>query len=75
MWLSDEPLDCNEGAEGDTVLEITLASTEAAIQEFEWVEEGKTYREWLVPAATLNPLIESIRIVPDSELGELSKRW
>jgi hypothetical protein len=52
VWLSDRPLDSNEGAAGTVTFEIELDET--AIQEFEWIEEGKTYREWLVPAAIVN---------------------
>src|SRR5437764_157684 len=42
VWVSDRPLDANESAWGDTLLEITLAMmTEADFQQFEWIEEGK----------------------------------
>ena len=42
VWVSDRPLDANEGAWGDTLLEITLAMmTEADFQQFEWIEEGR----------------------------------
>ena len=52
VWLSDLPLDANEGAVGDQVLEVTLE--EDLVAEFEWIEEGKGYREFLVPADLLN---------------------
>jgi hypothetical protein len=52
VWVSAEPLTINEGADGDTYL--TLEVPEAELLDFEWVEEGKGYREFLVPAATLN---------------------
>jgi hypothetical protein len=51
VWLSDRLLDANEGAHGDTGLRITLNCTEDEIREFEWIEEGKGYREFLIPAA------------------------
>ena len=54
VWVSDVPLDANEGACGDDLFEITLDVPEAAIADYEWVEEGKPYREWLMPAAVLN---------------------
>jgi hypothetical protein len=54
VWLSDRPLDVNEGAEGDAVLIITFSVPLARLAEFEWVEEGKPYREWLVPAEFIN---------------------
>ena len=60
VWVSDRPLDCNDGANGDWVLTIDVG--DADLSEWEWVEEDKTYREWMVPAAVLNryPVIEVI---------------
>jgi hypothetical protein len=49
-------------------VEVTIAATASDLQDWEWLVEGKGYRAWLIPAATLNPLIESIRIVDDSDL-------
>ena len=54
VWLSDIPLDCNEGARGDALLRITLSCPPEDLDDYEWVEDGQTYREWLVPAALLN---------------------
>lgn len=62
VWLSDATLDPNEEANGDTVLEVTIDVAGVDFDEFEWVEEGKPYREWLIPAKTLNPLMIGIRI-------------
>lgn len=52
VWLSDRPLDANEGAFGDALLEVEIA--EAVIAPYEWVEEGRAFREFLVPAALVN---------------------
>lgn len=55
VWVSDVPLDRNEGAWGDVLLQITLDVSESELADYEWVEEwpeiegGKRYREWLVP--------------------------
>ncbi len=54
VWLSDKPLDANEGAEGNTLLEVDLGLSNREIDRFEWVEEGKPYREFLVPAGVVN---------------------
>jgi hypothetical protein len=54
VWLSDVPLDINEGAEGDTLLRVKLQMAEQAIADYELVEEGKPYREWLIPARLIN---------------------
>jgi hypothetical protein len=66
VWLSDRPLDENEGAFGDVLLEVTFAAAEHELRGYEWVEEGweKGYREFLIPAALLNPRI-TVRIADD----------
>ena len=53
-WASDRPVDCNEGAKGDVLLSIELAASENELADFEIVEDGKTWREWIVPAKLLN---------------------
>ena len=58
-------MDLNPGVEGDTLVEVTINATEGDLQDWKWVVEGEGYRAWLIPAATLNPLIESMRIVPE----------
>ena len=52
VWLSDRPLHNTEGASGDTVLQIEIA--EEVIAPYEWVKEGKTFREWLAPPCNMN---------------------
>jgi hypothetical protein len=52
VWVSDVPLDINEGARGDVLLSIEVP--EEVIIPFEWIEEGKPYREFLVPSSILN---------------------
>ncbi len=52
VWISDRPLDSNEGAEGGALLEIRIPPSK--ILPFEWIEKGKGYREFLVPAELLN---------------------
>jgi len=52
VWVSTTPLDLNEGAGGDDLL--IVCAPEADIIEWEVVEEGKPYREFLVPADILN---------------------
>jgi hypothetical protein len=60
VWVSDVPLDINDGAAGDTLLSLDVPEHE--LDECEWIEEGKPYREFLVPADVLNrygpPVIE-----------------
>ena len=55
VWLSNEPLDANEGATGETLLQVDLDLPEEALGDLEWVSEPATrYREWLIPAAIIN---------------------
>jgi hypothetical protein len=52
VWVAERPLDENESAGGDRVLSIDIPET--VIADFEWAEDGKPHREWLVPAKVLN---------------------
>jgi len=55
IWLSDKPLDINDGAIGDVLLQITFSFlTEHDLANFEWFEEGRSHREWLLPAHLVN---------------------
>lgn len=53
VWVSNVPLDANEGMRGDALLRVCLDPS-VNIGDFEWIEEGRLYREWLVPAHLLN---------------------
>jgi hypothetical protein len=57
----------NEGAGGDILLEVNTDMTESEIAQYEWIEEGKGYREFLVPAAEINSRMK-IRIVKDRRM-------
>lgn len=37
VWLADRPLDANEGADGNTVLEIEIPA--AIIEPYEWIQD------------------------------------
>ncbi len=39
VWLSDRPLDMNEGAKGNTLLCCVLSIELADIEQYEWVNE------------------------------------
>jgi hypothetical protein len=51
VWISECPLDFNEGAKGDVLLRL---QSEVQLSRYEVVEEGKPFREWCVPARLLN---------------------
>jgi hypothetical protein len=68
------PLDENEGADGDVVIEIDVP--EALFAEYEHVEDGKTYREAMIPAADLNEFRAALRRLNDEEVDSLVlARW
>ncbi|MCP9496815.1 MAG: hypothetical protein MSG64_20450 [Pyrinomonadaceae bacterium MAG19_C2-C3] len=66
VWLSDVPLDANEGAKGRTLLEVTINLSEDELTPYEWIEEEKPYREWLAPAALINSQMRVVIIDEDS---------
>ncbi len=85
VWVSSEPLGWSQrqylnGANTLFAIEIP----EDVISEFEWVEEAKTIREWLIPAALLNsygpPVVtddydDEIVVNPDPEEDDLLIEW
>jgi hypothetical protein len=52
VWISDKPLTSNEGAKGEKLLMIYIP--ENVLIEYEWIEEDKPYREFLIPASVVN---------------------
>lgn len=51
VFLADVPVDDDEGATGDQLLEVLV---DVDISNYELVEEGKPFREWCLPAQLLN---------------------
>jgi hypothetical protein len=64
------PLDASEGAYGDAVLELDVP--EELFAEYEHVEEGKTYREAMVPADELNQRLSTARVLTAEEEAALT---
>jgi hypothetical protein len=55
VWVSDRPLDSNEFGtviDDSAILEIEV--DESQVHDYECIDDGIPYREWLVPAAILN---------------------
>jgi hypothetical protein len=69
VWLSDVPVDAHEGAEGDTVLRVSLALTDHELAMYELVEapNAKGYREWCIPAALVNTRMAVDVLEPEAE--------
>jgi hypothetical protein len=51
VWLAPEPVDINDGAKGNNVLEVVMPD-HVDLTAFE-IAQGP-YREWCVPAALIN---------------------
>jgi hypothetical protein len=66
IWLSDMPIDCNEGAKGDELLEVSLAEDCCDLDYYELIMEGRRYREWCLPAEILNRY-GKVRLLSDEE--------
>ena len=54
VWLSSIPVDSERGADGDALLMVKLEIDEQELARWEWAAEGRTYREWLIPANIIN---------------------
>ena len=65
VWFSDRPVDLNEGARGETVFRIVVDVTESDLSMYEWVEEEKPNREWLIPADFINSRKLSIEVIEE----------
>jgi hypothetical protein len=64
VFLSNYPLDCNDGAWGDTTLAVIFRVSITDLDSYEWVEEGKPYREWSIPASYISQYA-TVELAPD----------
>jgi len=46
---------------------LQLDLPEQTIADYEWIEDGKTYREWLVPARLINEQASGLCLVDEDE--------
>jgi hypothetical protein len=60
IWFFDRPVELNEGLEDDAILIADIALTEEELSAFERTENGKGYREWLIPADIVNFRVRSL---------------
>jgi hypothetical protein len=65
VWLADRPLDVNDGAAGDTVVEVDLNLTDEELDNWEWKGETKSFREFLISAELVNSRVVSKRIMDE----------
>jgi hypothetical protein len=52
VWLSDRDINEDPGAHTAVLLAVEIPAV--LLDPFEWIEDGKPYREFLVPASVLN---------------------
>lgn len=73
VFLANRPVDCNEGATGDQVLEVALPD---GLDLSQWAieEEGLPVWEWCVPAEVVNRH-GSLRLLTEDELEEFVLPW
>lgn len=67
VWLSNVPLDANEGTASGPLLRVALAMPVSWLVEREIVELGKGYREFVVPAAAINKSARVVLVSADDE--------
>ncbi len=67
VWLSDAPLDPDHPRLSE-VLRITFEVDDIDFDLYEWPEEHKSYREWLIPAAIVNR--GRIEVIDESEMWD-----
>ncbi len=70
VFFSDLVLDENEGVCSEGYLLIDVP--EATLEGYEWLEEGKGYREWCLPARLANEFFEDRKIYSWDEAQEVS---
>jgi len=84
VWLSDVPLDENEGAAGHALLRVTVALTDEELALYEVVEEPveiargpfvNGYREWCIPAAVLRGAATLELLDDEAEAQAIDERW
>jgi hypothetical protein len=54
VWLSSVPVDSQLDAQDEALLMVKLKVDEKELSRWEWTAEGRSHREWLIPAALIN---------------------
>jgi len=53
VWLSSTPIE-DPARSDESVLMVKLDLDERNLSRWEWISEGKSHREWLMPAGIVN---------------------
>src|SRR4030042_2341164 len=70
IFLSNYPTDWNEGTKGDITLTVSIPL--ALIADCELITEGKSPREWCVPAEIVNRY--PVRLLREDEFDRIIRR-
>src|SRR5712691_11387566 len=62
VWLSSRPLDSGDYGEDDALLMVRLDIPEEQLARWEWTAEGRSYREWLIPAQLINGVMTVVLV-------------
>jgi hypothetical protein len=54
VWLSSAPVDTSDTGDDEALLIVKLEADERVISRWEWTAEGRSSRQWLIPAALIN---------------------
>lgn len=72
VWLSSIPVDSEPGSEKDALLMVKLDIDEPELSRWEWAAEGRSYREWLLPAAIINRSAAAVEVIDQLELSPVA---
>jgi hypothetical protein len=56
VCLADRPLDCDDtnNVSADAILAVSLDCGPSDLSDYEWVQEGRSYGEWVIPPDFVN---------------------
>ena len=69
--LSARPLAADDCTDGDVTLMIKLDMAEHQLARWEWTKEGRTYREWVIPAPLVNSCM-TVEMVDELDLSPVA---
>jgi hypothetical protein len=69
VWLSSRPPQTTDRFQGESLLVVHLDMTEQELARWEFTGEGRSHREWLIPAKIVNrratvELVEQLEFSP-----------
>ena len=62
VWFSDVPKEAGECDPDEAVVSVDLDFPAKSISTFEWIEDERSYKEWLIPTALVNSKLKRTRV-------------